>query len=247
MSASNKDLYSAHVKNLQSVTVAFDRLKSELNASLARNDVKTADALLKVSMLLLGAWAENRLRKVMYEPGGFTDMERLKVTNERKQIERWKKAVELGFRSRHNTPNADLSTTLDATPRAHFECLIQVIDNELESVIEVRNKLAHGQWSRPLNNSNDDFSSKTNYLINSENAHSLKCKRRILEYLAQIIHDLAAGNDAFSRDFDEHYRNLENAKKDILSRSYDDWLAKMREKLERGKSRRESCVNLKQH
>ena len=113
-----------------------------------------------------------------------------------------------------------------------------MIDSELRPIVEVRNKLAHGQWSRALNSANDDFSAPLNQQLNSENAHSIKCKHRILENMAQLIHDLVAGNHAFARDFDKHYRNLEMAKRDICARSYLSWLAHMRSKRERGKGKR---------
>ena len=55
MPATPENLYRAHVKNLRAVNTALERLFRELNASLARSDNTTADALLKTVMLLLGA------------------------------------------------------------------------------------------------------------------------------------------------------------------------------------------------
>lgn len=238
MAATAEQLYKAHVKNLRSITVALDRLLTELNDNLSKGDNKTADALLKTSMLLMGAWAENRLRKVLFEQNGFSTAERMRVEGSPTQIDSWKMAIEISFRKRYGLPNADLRTALPATPRAQYLALIGVVDGELRPIIEVRNKLAHGQWSRTLNNSNDDFAPATMALINGENAHSVKCKKRILESLALIIHDLVAGNHAFPRDFDKHFKNLEHARLEISARSYADWLAKMQAKYERGKAQR---------
>lgn len=238
MAATTDQLYKAHVKNLRSIAVALERVLTVLNDNLSKGDNKTADALLKTVMLLLGAWAENRLRKVLYEPNGFSTAERMQVEGSPTQIDSWKTAVEISFRKRYGLPNADLGTALPATPRAQYLALISVVDGELRPIIEVRNKLAHGQWSRTLNNSNDDFAPATMALISGENAHSVKCKRRVLESLALIIHDLVAGNHAFPRDFDKHFRNLEHAKQEISARSYANWLAKMRAKYERGKALR---------
>ncbi|MFV1666186.1 hypothetical protein VWX97_08195 [Phaeobacter sp. JH18-32] len=238
MAATPERLYQAHVKNLRAIGVAFERLRLELNECLARGDDKTADALLKTAMLLLGAWAENRLRKVLFEPNGFSSAERELVEASGAQIDCWNKAIELGFRRRFGIPSADLATALDVTPRAHYLSLLDVVERELRPIIEVRNKLAHGQWARTLNNSNDDFSSATMALINGENAHSIKCKRRMLESLALLLHDLVAGNHAFSRDFDKHFRNLEHARCEITTRSYSNWLASMRAKYSRGQAKR---------
>lgn len=79
MPATPENLYKAHVKNLRAVDTALERMLRELNASLSRCDNTTSDALLKTTMLLLGAWAENRLRKMLFEPNGFTPAERAKI------------------------------------------------------------------------------------------------------------------------------------------------------------------------
>jgi len=238
MAATAEQLYKAHVKNLRSISVALKRLLNELNENLSKGDDKTADALLKTSMLLMGAWAENRLRKVLFEPNGFSAAERSQVEESRTQIDSWKIAIEISFRKRYKLPEANLRIALPITPRAQYNALISAVDYELRPIIEVRNKLAHGQWARTLNNNNDDFSPETMALINNENAHTVKCKKRILESLALIIHDLVAGNNAFPRDFDKHFRNLEHARTEISARSYEEWLANMQAKYKRGKRQR---------
>lgn len=146
--------------------------------------------------------------------------------------------MERGFRKRYQIPSAKLSQVLPLTPRARYTALLNIINDDLRPIIEVRNKLAHGQWVRPLNSENDDFSPIHTQQINGENAHSIKCKHRILEYLSQIIHDLAVGVGAFERDFDGHYSKLEHAKREITSRCYSNWLAAMRAKYQRGRPRR---------
>ena len=238
MAATPEKLYRAHVYNLRAVSSSFDCILRELNGNLARKNVTTSDALLKTAMLLLGAWAENRLRKLVFEPNGFTAVERSRIDAAITQLECWKCALELGFRRRHQLPYAHLEAALPITSRARYQILYDILNNDLRPVIEARNKLAHGQWIRPLNNSNDDFSPHIAASINGENALTVKSKKRILESLARLIHDLVAGNDAFERDFDTHYQSLENAKRDITTRSYDKWLLAMTSKYERGRQTR---------
>ena len=240
MAATTDQLYRAHVKNLRATDTALKSIVRELNSSLSRSEDKTSDALLKTAMLLLGCWAENRLKKMTFEPNGFSNAERAKINQANSQIEIWKAALETGFRKRHAIPQADLSVALPITPRSHYQALLNVVDTELRPVIEARNKLAHGQWSRTLNSENTDFSAALMAQISDENAHSIKCKMRILEYLARIIQDLVAGNQAFERDFDPHYKNLEYAKIEISSKSYANWLLNMRSKYQRGRQARRS-------
>lgn len=238
MAASRENLYKAHVKNLRAVEVSFERIMRELNDCLARGDDKTADALTKTTMLLLGAWAENRLRKLAFEPNGFSEHEREMVGAATSQIDSWKKAIEIGFRKRYHVPRADLNTSLPVTARSHYQTLIVILDDNLKPIIEIRNKLAHGQWSRTLNNANDDFSQEMMSRISTENALTVKFKKRLLNYLAQLIHDLVAGNAAFERDFDLHFTNLEHAKRDIDNRPYSSWLMSMQKKYQSGRKAR---------
>jgi hypothetical protein len=188
-------------------------------------------------MLLLGAWAENRLRKLAYEPNGFSQQEREMVSAATSQMESWKKALELGFRKRYCLPKADLSASLPITARSRYQTLLVILEDDLKPIIEVRNKLAHGQWSRTLNNANDDFSQEMMARISGENALTVKFKKRLLNYLAQLIHDLVAGNEAFERDFDLHFKNLEQAKRDITKRLFSSWLTAMQEKHQRGQGK----------
>lgn len=235
MPATSANLYKAHVQNLRAVDTALQRILRELNAAISRNDAATSVALLKTAMLLLGAWAENRLRKMLFEPNAFTQVERQQIADAGSQLEIWKRALDRGFRRRYGIPAANLATALPITPRARYIALVSMIEADLRPIIEIRNKLAHGQWVRPLNSDNDDFSPSYTQQINGENAHSVKCKYRMLEYLAQLIHDLVAGNAAFERDFDSHYSKLEHAKQEITSRPYQTWLTLMRDKYQRGK------------
>lgn len=238
MAASDDDLYRAHVKNLRAIGDALRKICFELNASISRGDHKTSEALLKTAMLLLGGWSENRLRKLSYEPNGFSLSERNKILDGHNQIGSWEMALNLGFRKRYNIKKADLKTSLSITPRSHYLILLDAIDFDLKPIIEIRNKLAHGQWSRALNNANDDFSNTSMRRIKKENALTLKCKIRVLENLAYLIHDLVAGNHAFERDFDKHFTNLEHARREIRTKSYPIWELNMREKFKRGKTKR---------
>ena len=145
MAASPETLYKAHVKNLRAVDTGLQRIFRELNASLARDDDQTADALLKTAMLLLGAWAENRLKKMLFERSGFSASERQLIACEATQIEMWQRALEVGFRRKHRLPKANLQNSLPLTARGQHSALVEIIANDLKPIIEARNKLAHGQ------------------------------------------------------------------------------------------------------
>ena len=58
---------------------ALARIARTVRQSIAEGDANAQKAFLPLYMLLLGAWAESRLNKVLYEPQAFTDGERQQI------------------------------------------------------------------------------------------------------------------------------------------------------------------------
>jgi hypothetical protein len=224
------------------VGVGVHQIERELRAAISRRDRPSAEALLKILLLLLGSWAECRLRKLLYEQNGFTPDQRTYILNGGSQLEMWQRAVELGFRVRHNIPRADLGTALRPMARMLYVELTDTIDQDLRPIIEMRNTLAHGQWARPLNNAGTNVVPAMVAALNSENALSARFKFSILDHLAAIIHDLVAGNHAFERDFDSHYGRLETARRNLRTRAYISWEALMIAKFQRGRIKRDEAL-----
>ena len=123
------------------------------------------------------------------------------------------------------------NVSLPITARSHYQTLLVIVEDDLKPIIEVRNKLAHGQWSRTLKTANDDFFLKMLACISGENALTVKFEKRLLNYLAELIHDLVAGNNAVEHSFDLYSKNLEQAKRDTTDIQFSSWLTSMRNKI----------------
>lgn len=240
MPLTSEDLYKVHVQNLRSVRAGLDQVERALRAALSRQDFASSTTLLRLLLLLIGSWAECRLKKLLYEPNGFNDQQRTIISGEQSQIDSWRKAVEIGFRSRYARPNATLPAALPATPRLRYTALLDAINSDLKPIIEMRNALAHGQWERPLNSIGTEIANHMIAALKAENALSAHFKLTILEALAGTLHDLVAGNAAFERDFDHHFVVLENARRNLARRSYSDWQAAMIKKCQSGKALRDA-------
>jgi hypothetical protein len=244
MALTAEKLYKAHVLNLRAVGSGIHQIERELRASIARQDDPSAQALLKILLLLTGAWAECRLRKVLYEPNGFDDADRALVSGQRSQLEAWLKALEAGYRKRYNIPSAQLSeTSLRATAWMRYRALQDLIETELRPVIEMRNTLAHGQWERPLNSTEDDISQQMLVSIRGENALSARFKLSLLDALSGLIHDLVSTQQAFERDFDKHYSQITSTRQNLRNRNYSEWKQAMVEKYNRGRRLRNEAIS----
>lgn len=227
------DLYKAHVQNLRAVDSACTQIFRETKRCLATKQSTAAEALLKTFTLLIGAWSEVRLLKLLHEPNGFSDADRARILGLGTKVDQWKRTLETGFRRRYNVPNAAMST-LPRTAFLRYQELVSLVEHELRPVVEIRNKLAHGQWARTLNNEMTDISQDMMALLNTENALSVNFKKTILDIISRLVNDLVVGGVAFDRDFDNHYRLLEQTRTNLRSRAYTRWAESLQLKFERG-------------
>lgn len=215
--------YKAHALNLREIESAHTHLKRQLNHAVSSKNVVAEAAFLKVYVLLLGAWAEVRLLKVLHEPNGFADADVATIMSENSLLNKWKMAVYLGFCRRYgvNTAPTELNIGFDAFSK--YDRIQSLLDGDLRPIIEIRNKLAHGQWARPFNNDLTEISQERMQQLNTENPLSCKFKKKIIECIANLINDLVVGGEAFERDFDVHYRLLLTTTIRLEKQNYGRW------------------------
>jgi len=185
-------LYEFHVKNLRGIEDAIDRVSRSTRAAISQGDDYTVSAFVRLQALLVGVWSECRLRKLLYEPMGFTEYERDTIALKPSQLTKWEAAVELGFRGQYSVPRAALSdSTLSHAAHSRYTTLVSLLNDDLRSIIELRNTLAHGQWAYPLNSDETDVAQEQMDALRTENLPSLQFKKTLLSYLADAVHDLS--------------------------------------------------------
>ena len=231
-------LYHFHVANLQAIDAAMERVARALRDAIARNDTQTVDAFVRLYALLLGAWAECRLCKLLFESTGFIQQARADILEVSHQLDRWHKAVDTAFRTCYGVPRAPLSErSLPYSAFARFTAIQEALDDDLQGVIQLRNKLAHGQWAYPLNDRGDDVAQEQMDALRVENLLSLQFKKTLLSYLCDTIHDLVVSRPTFERDFDAHYRLIVETRRNLRTRKYQSYERQLREKHLRGRAR----------
>jgi hypothetical protein len=215
-------IYKQHVANLRELEAALGNVARLARAAIAQADPQRAlRSLLRLFAFLLGAWAECRLKKLLHEEHGFNDAERTIILAKGTQLEQWQECVDLAFRKHFNLPKAELSArTLGVAPSARRESLRQVLSADLRIIIEIRNKLAHGQWIYPFNSEGTAVEQDKYKLINKENLLSLEFKYAMLGHLADAMHDLVVSPTTFERDFDGHFKKLFQVQTNLQRRDY---------------------------
>lgn len=216
-------LYSHHVANLRELEAALGNVARLARAAVASQDPeRSLRTLLRLYAFLLGAWAECRLQKLLHEEFGFSALQRSAIQAKGTQLEQWQSTVDAAFRVYYRVPHAELNArTLQVTPAARRDALLAVLDDELRIIIEIRNKLAHGQWIFPFNSDGNAVEQQKYRLINQENILSLEFKFALLGHLADAVHDLVVSQQAFERDFDTHFKRLSQVQTNLRTRSYE--------------------------
>ena len=222
MARNPSKLYGQHVANLRELDAALGNVARLARAAIAQRDPQRGlRSLLRLYAFLLGAWAECRLKKLLHEELGFDDAERTAVSSKGTQLEQWQAAVDVAFRKHYKLPNAELSArTLGVAAAARRQALLGVLDSELRIIIEIRNKLAHGQWMYPFNSDGTAVEQDKYKLINKENLLSLEFKLAMLGHLADTVHDLVVSPRTFERDFDSHFKRLFQVQTNLKRRDY---------------------------
>lgn len=215
-------IYKHHVANLRELEIALTNTSRMARAAIASRDPQQSlRTLLRMYAFLIGAWAETRLCKLLNEEFGFDAGERAIVQGKATQLEQWEQAIDVAFRKHRGVKRAKLDErSLGVDYSARREALQGVLKNELRIIIEIRNKLAHGQWIFPLNNAGTAVESEKFTLINRENLQSLQFKYALLEHLANAVHDLVVSPQAFHRDFESHYKKLLQVRTNLVTKEY---------------------------
>jgi hypothetical protein len=209
----NFDIYSAYVDNLRIIQYSIDDSFRNIKTKIAnkKNDDEI-NSNTKLLVLLLGIWSEARLEKLINERSIFNKREIQLIESEKTKINQWKLIIELSFRKHYNIYFGD-ELTKDNLNHMYtkYNNLMNYVDNYLQSIIEVRNKLAHGQWiCQPNKNKTNQNTNINIQQLQNENYLSLEKKYQILNYLTQIIHDLVVSPTTFTRDFKKNYNEIKN-------------------------------------
>lgn len=178
--------------------------------------------------LLIGAWAECRLQKLLHEEFGFTSAEREQVESKRTQLDWWQETVDLAFRKHYRIAASPLDEqSLGNQNNDRYLALKSTLADDLRIVIEIRNKLAHGQWINPLNSAGTRLNADKQRLLNEENLMSLQLKLYLIGHLADIVHDLVVSLATFERDFDHHYGLLNQVRVNLRKKDYNKYKSQL--------------------
>lgn len=243
MAKTSQELYGLHVDNERRISIALRKIPLTIREAISDKDETVISSFLPLYMLLLSAWAECKLRKLLYEPNAFTDGERSEIvqksvgngkSKKRTHFEQWQQVIDVAFEKHFSISPLNFSISLPSQDLSRYLDLNDLLRDSLKPLIEIRNKLAHGQWEYPLNSAGNNISSDFKTLIDSENILSLQFKKSLITSLLKIVHDLAVSKPTFDRDYDEHYNHIRQTQNNLNHRSYTKYVDSLINKKARG-------------
>lgn len=185
---------------------------------------------------LLCSWLEARLKKILYENSSvaFTDAERQIVLSGREMNKKWRNCLNLsvcksyGFRfcMNQNDYSANFMNESDAF---YYQKVYGYLD-DIEQAITIRNRLAHGQWSRPLNSNCSDLAGQKVYdfLEENDNIQKLDLLYNIYKIIAEVIGSYVVYKDKiltdnFRNDVEKKIQKIDNYRKRIKKCNFDNY------------------------
>jgi hypothetical protein len=227
MALSRADLYNVHSRNLAAVDRGLNRIRRTANRAVAQGQDAIADDLTKVYALLLATKLEARLRKVLYEAPAFDGATRSTILAQGAQDKQWLRVIDEAFKRRYSVGRLT-RRTLPTTAWLRRQVLREAVSDDLAPVIQLRNKLAHGQWITALNKTGTNHSPALDAVLRNLNLLALKDQERLIDKVAEAVSDLAVSRRTFERDFDSHFRAVEDARARLQEGGYEDWVRHQR-------------------
>jgi hypothetical protein len=176
--------------------------------------------------LMVGMLAEAYLRKIVSDPDGFNAKEKKLLSQERSQLERWKRVVEFSFRRHYSVPiHLEITETTTGigipSQYANIQALLQ---DDLSEVVQDRNKIAHAQWAWILNYAETNFDKSAAPPLNY-----LASQRRsvVIKDLARIVYVLVVSEPTFQRDYQSAYQAITATHAVINGADYPQYLAEL--------------------
>lgn len=231
-------MYKKHCENLRELEDAIKLIQRDLRRYISTEQKKEEYIYTKLLSYLVTCWAEVRILKVAFEPNAYSDKELTEILTVSTLENRWITALNISFCKAYQiryTNDCDvIESKLPFTNSSRYSALLSLIKNDLVQSIEVRNRIAHGQWLFAFTSDLKNFSQDLTTELRTEDIVKLQLKWSLLKNLAKLIQDLAVSPQTFIRDFDENYKNIEQQKKNLHKREYSKYKQQMIIKYKKG-------------
>ena len=134
--------------------------------------------------------------------------------------------IDILFRKHYLSGKQKRLSKVSIGPTAHYRHteLHSILGNDIESFIEIRNRLAHGQWHAALNNEGTAKSPDITRRLWTLTKQDLLLVRDIIQHFAWVMNDFACSKQRFELRYDKLINRIDESRSENQQRF--DWIIK---------------------
>ena len=201
------DVYAASVENVDELRKRAKNVKRMINTALRNGKSYEVETLTKVYSMMYSSFAEGEFIKMIHTPHGFDDNKSVhddkikQILNGRNLEEKWKKCMEFAL--------AYLDK--DGETANKKQKLERILQEYILNPSFIRNKIAHGQLKKCLNNECTRVNEYMTEKMNNLDYTQIDRYFTIYDKFSMIIEDLIESPEkAHYRDYYARLVDLEN-------------------------------------
>lgn len=221
------ELAKAHAKNRKKILKAITQLNRSLNQAIKDNKTELQDANIRSILILYAAYLEASLRYIAYFYGAqIPPKVKDNVLSQSSEIDKWAYLIDYLFRKRflEGKSRAFNLINLGHTNFHRYNYIDELLGNEIRSIIEMRNKLAHGQWAIAFTSDGDETNQEVTTKMWTLEKKDVLATKNITNGFISVVEKLAASDIHFKEEFDDVVHKLEWTKQEHEKRYL--WLMK---------------------
>lgn len=209
-------MYKEHCKNLKKLSKSIKILEGTIKQALKTENVFEAKIHTNIHTFLTGSWMEVSFYKLIHEKQFTIDDRNLILANANSLEGKWSNVLKWAFArafsiqlNPQNFTNINIENSLGRTHQNRYKDVLTFINTDINEVISMRNKIAHGQWHYTFNNDVSSLEPSVERLIHSNTYFISKKRLETVKLVIEMITKISTSPRTFERDFDEIYSKIE--------------------------------------
>jgi len=176
--------YEIQTHNVRELNKAWKETTRLINESYRLKNNRAAELQTKLLALLFSAYTEAIFSKLIHTPYALsmTEIENLKVKFKGNSFVGWKHCL--------NTMVAKITSKTESVKDAIRTDVRNILTTYIKKPSEMRNRLAHGQWSIALTSNNTQMNSEITDRIDKLDVVKLEVYKKSFDLMALIMEDL---------------------------------------------------------
>jgi len=220
-----KDLVNIHRNNLKSIQKAITAVNRTHNNSIRNQNKELQYSSLYVLLIMWVAWLETSLDLILWNNICIEEKIRKEVYLCRSLTESWKYLIVYLFRFHYfsNRKRPLNEITLGRTNYFRYLTIIELLEDEIDKTILLRNRLAHGQWKVALNTEKNDINDEATALLNTIGRTDLIINRNIIRNFVINVSNLAHSKKHFEKQYDNRMLRIDETRNKAKSSTLPKW------------------------